>query len=82
MKRSEMVQIIADYIYDEMEDVHWMSENINKVAGRVVRKVEKAGMIPPTVELSAGGEFMSTRELLDYSEIDYEICWEPEKDVD
>ena len=78
MKRSNLVQILADYLYDELEDVHWFGENVDKVADRVVQKMEEAGMLPPTIELSACGSRIPTTKLLDYAEIDYVTTWEPE----
>lgn len=68
MKRSEVIDKLSKLTCDS-----------NFTTVDILDFIEnEIGMIPPEVTLSAGGEFIKTTELLDYSEIDYELGWEPE----
>lgn len=71
MTREEAVKKITEnfWCYFDSED------EAEFFAKQAVTACEEIGMLPPVVELSAGGEFISTKELLNYSEIDYECKW-------
>lgn len=74
MKRSELLKQLHKYFDQDLNtdmEPEWIEEILNIC--------EKAGMLPPTVELSATGDFMTTKELLDEANIDYECRWEPEE---
>lgn len=71
MKRSEMLEVIDEVL-----------RRVGNHAGtsrEMLTAIEKAGMLPPKIELGDSG-FVPTKEILDYTELDYDIIWEPEND--
>lgn len=72
MKKSKAVNLIAEHLIEPKSDCPI------RCAELILERLIEAGMLPPTVELCAAGEIMPTKELLDHSEIDYIIAWEPE----
>lgn len=43
MKRSEIIQIISNYIYELNVD----SEDCDEISDKILTAIEKAGMLPP-----------------------------------
>ena len=84
MKRSDMVikgiqdELLGDILEDCFEDQE-TSQPLKTLSEYFLNKFQEAGMLPPTVELLSSGDYMPTKELLDYSEIDYDCAWEPEE---
>ena len=77
MKRSDMLEVLEEAIHDNYD--YCVDAGPSYCYDEILSKLEEAGMLPPTLELLAGGERMPTKELLDYSEIDYELGWDAEE---
>ena len=77
MKRSEMIRLIDQCLYDYTDD-DFMVLKPSEFVYELLKRIEEAGMLPPTVvwepyiEDGAG-----TRHPLGTSKLN---CWEPEHD--
>jgi len=69
MKRSEALTLIFNKLQTSYNDAD--------MAEQILTDLEIAGMIPPIIEVGDSG-FMRTTELLDYTELDYDIRWPEE----
>jgi hypothetical protein len=80
MKRSEMENEIYEtlngfYNYGEEPDV----EGDRLKARVILAMIERKGMLPPTVCFLATNEYSSLRDLVNQSEYDCVVEWEPEE---
>lgn len=68
--RNDVLDAITKAIYGGL-----ITDEKMYVAGEAVLKViEDMGMIPPAIEVGDSG-FVPVVDLLDYTELDYEIKW-------
>ena len=76
MKRSEMVDKMINFYLDHANKIGygWSEKDF---MDNLLADMEIDGMLPPKIELGDSG-FVNTVEILDYTELDYEVKWEPE----
>ena len=81
MKRSEMKLELEEIVSRIYQRKGGIQGTIKPVVKAIMNHIEGRGMLPPKKELGDSG-FVATTEILDYTELDYNVIWEPEDDKD